>query len=977
MQMLSPELSYFTPSMMKPALLEAVFVKRAPMLEHLLTQVHQGLMGGSLPQVLLMGPRGMGKTHLISLLYHRAAALPDVQERACIAWLKEEEWSVDSWLELLRVILQALLQRDPLAKASGVSLKDQLATLHHAGSIEEATRRVEQLLLSYLAGRRMLLLMENLDQIFEGLQEEGQRRWRAFLQTHANTCIVATSQSLFAGITAHSQPFYGFFRQEHLESFTLDDACQMLAGVARARQDEPLACIIEQPEGRARVRAVGHFAGGNPRVYMILSQFLTRENLDELVQPFMRMLNELTPYYQSRMQTLSPQQRKLVEYLCLERKPISVKEMSQKTFIKPQTVSSQLRRLEELGYVVGREAGRETLYELREPLMRLTIEVKLNRGEGIPIFLDFLRLWYPQQELKRQLDRLPAFGLSCTEERRHLRMALELTEQAGDDPRVAACLQDLKQYVQQENWADTLKVTEELVALRGKGEDYLARAQAKYELDDVSGATMDLEEALNRELSPQAKWEAKMELAFCYWLEGENTKALEQLQRMSKKVQKNDNWQLLMMRLQLEEGNISTGMALFQQLLEKTERDSSRLENLLSWGDPRQFVSSLTKLNSLWLISCIKEGLSYLELYLQGLQLKAQREETFENDELELFFLLSIVLSTQPDVLAERWRFCDASIQRQTEHSNALSYRLITQFYLEKSERLPLGLLLHHQDLFWLEILRGVVEIWKRALQDPRLNLWLLLVESYTSLVSNITNIMKEEAERAQDPTQTPTEEGASPAASPFFSPSSHEKLHEVLQQAQVLTGLPFSELIYNIAQMLLSEELFKGRPQLLVALLVLRYVNLEDTHRRDLQAQLIEKSQTPELRSILSIGIVFFHEPRLANTSEEQTPELTSPAASASLGEVDKTSHTESLEAALSDLFHQMKGHVTPEDWRSFWTPAFDSLPELATFFRILEVAEAYRQKPERRILLTLPLEERMIVAEYLKLTHEQAAID
>lgn len=398
MRMPHTALSHFTPSLMASSTLEAIFVKRQRELERILEQLRSGVLEGSHHHILLLGPRGIGKTHMMSMIFHRLNAMEDLKEQCCIAWLVEEEWSVASWLDLLLVILRALIRRETPATGTLPAFEKKLEQLYDLEAFL-AQRRAEHLLLEFLQGRRLVLLMENLDMIFEGLEEEGQQRWRSFLQEQANTSIVASSQSLFTAVSSRTRPFYGFFRQQILEKFSLDDACDMLERIARLRNDIELAEFVASPHGRARVRAVAHFAGGNPRVYIILSQFLTRESLDELVQPFMRMLDDLTPYYQSRMQGLSPQQRKLVELLCLERIPMPVKQIAKRAFITPQTAASQLRKLLEQGFLVSRESGRESFYELREPLMRLTFEVKMNRGETIPLFLDFLRLWYPPENL--------------------------------------------------------------------------------------------------------------------------------------------------------------------------------------------------------------------------------------------------------------------------------------------------------------------------------------------------------------------------------------------------------------------------------------------------------------------------------------------------------------------------------------------------------------------------------------------------
>jgi tetratricopeptide (TPR) repeat protein len=269
------------------------------------------------------------------------------------------------------------------------------------------------------------VVVENLDEVFRGLAEEGQQRWRSYLQENPFTTILATSQSLFAGISLRTAPFYGFFAIEHLEEFSLDDAIDLLTRIARYREDGALAALLQTPTGRDRVQAVQHLAGNNPRVYVILSQFINYTSLDELVEPVLRTLDDLTPFYQSRMLLLSPQQRKIVDLLCDDRHPVPVGEIAQRCFISHQTASGQLKTLREMGYVHPIGIGRESYYEIHEPLLRLCAEVKKQRGEPIRLFIEFLRLWYSRGEIEQ---RLTALALDATIERGYLLRALDVED---------------------------------------------------------------------------------------------------------------------------------------------------------------------------------------------------------------------------------------------------------------------------------------------------------------------------------------------------------------------------------------------------------------------------------------------------------------------------------------------------------------------------------------------------------------------
>ena len=483
--MKSSFLSRFTPSLMPPEALEAIFVQREREARRTVELVRESVLTAGKSHTLFVGPRGIGKTHLVSLIYHRLRAMEDLQDRLLIAWLREEEWGVSSFLDVLQRILRALAEDDS-------TLTPRLAAVQAAGT-EAAAERVAKDLLREIVGKHILLLLaENLDDLFDGIGDEGQKRFRAFLQDTRFATILATSHALFGGVSRQSSPFYNFFRVQHLPGLSLDEAVLLLTKIAELEEDAPLASFLRTPAGRARVRAVHRLAGGSPRVYVIFSEFLTRDALDELVAPFLKMLDELTPYYQSKMRSLSPQQRKIVEILSDARGAIPVKEIAARSFLTHQTVSSQLQELRERGYATAHKIGRESFYELQEPLMRLCLEVKKQRGEPITLFVDFLRLWCTREDLERRLSLLPAEAMLT---RWHLKEALRLSE-GEEDPRVAACLKDRQLFIGKDDHEGALGVVEELIAIRGKPMDWAAKGWHLAELNRNEEALAAFEQAL-------------------------------------------------------------------------------------------------------------------------------------------------------------------------------------------------------------------------------------------------------------------------------------------------------------------------------------------------------------------------------------------------------------------------------------------------------------------------------------------------
>ena len=163
--------------------------------------------------------------------------------------------------------------------------------------------------------------------------------------------------------------------------------------------------FLQTPTGRARVAAIHHLAGGNPRLYLIFAEFLSPEKLENFARPFEEVVDrQLTSYYQERIRSLSPQQREIVQLLCYHNHPISVKQIAAELFTSHNSITGQLTSLREMRYLNGHKCGREVLYELAEPLMRLALQVKetYNR-KPLKLIIDFLLVWHDRQDIERFL----------------------------------------------------------------------------------------------------------------------------------------------------------------------------------------------------------------------------------------------------------------------------------------------------------------------------------------------------------------------------------------------------------------------------------------------------------------------------------------------------------------------------------------------------------------------------------------------
>ncbi len=135
-------LSSFTPSFMKVEASEALFVQREELAQRLVQLIRESMLTDAKVHNLLIGPRGIGKTHIVALTPYR------VQE------------------------LYSLFPKEA----------------EHVGA---------ELLKEYVGDRTLLILGEKWDDLFNGLGDKGPKRLLSYLQENPFCSILATAQRLF------------------------------------------------------------------------------------------------------------------------------------------------------------------------------------------------------------------------------------------------------------------------------------------------------------------------------------------------------------------------------------------------------------------------------------------------------------------------------------------------------------------------------------------------------------------------------------------------------------------------------------------------------------------------------------------------------------------------------------------------------------------------------------------------------------
>ena len=186
--------SRYSPGNLDRDSLETLFVGARDVMNDVLTRATRSIEASQKHYLLLVGPRGSGKTHFLALAHHRLMDYIEAvgaADRVAVARLKEEELGVASYLDLTVRILRALANESPELEQG---ITDVYATFGKDPADAEAL--ATRLLRKHTRGKTLLLLCENLVDLFDGLGDEGQKRWRAAMQQDGNWAVVATTPQL-------------------------------------------------------------------------------------------------------------------------------------------------------------------------------------------------------------------------------------------------------------------------------------------------------------------------------------------------------------------------------------------------------------------------------------------------------------------------------------------------------------------------------------------------------------------------------------------------------------------------------------------------------------------------------------------------------------------------------------------------------------------------------------------------------------
>ncbi len=343
---------------------------------HLLERILQGahaLARGERPLPLfLFGPRGMGKSHLVSLARPRLESLG-----LEVRFVEEDIPAATSVEELL---------------ARTDKMTSELATWESWGLTTVPTR-------AHRDGPTVLILEgmdRRLGELGRGARGRvARQKLRQVWSERPELWVIGTGVELPTALTDQSEPFYGFFDPEALEPLCEADATELFDRVTPQ-------VVRKRKHYRGRRDALLALAGGSPRVVIALAESVAAPDSPTAARDaLLSAVDRFTPHYQLRFRDLSAAGQHVVDLLARAPRRLNPTEVAHFLDSSPSTSATQMRRLADDGVLVRREEPGATWYEIAEPLFRFWMEYRRDTPARarVSIAASMLEALYSAREL--------------------------------------------------------------------------------------------------------------------------------------------------------------------------------------------------------------------------------------------------------------------------------------------------------------------------------------------------------------------------------------------------------------------------------------------------------------------------------------------------------------------------------------------------------------------------------------------------
>ena len=377
------------------------FVVRQPKLDVVLEVLRGNVDSPSCQHVLIVAPRGRGKTMLLARTAAELRTGDALSERLLPVRFMEESQEIfaltDFWLEALFHLARESRQYDPEIARELQDAHTELAAGWRGEGLE-ARVRATVLEAADRLDRKLVLMVENLQALCESVDDDFGWKLRGVLQSEPQIILLATATSRFRGLDDAREPFFELFRILRLEPLDTGECRRLWRAVSG---DEV---------GGREIRPLEILTGGNPRLLVIVAEFARHRSLRQLMEELVTLIDDHTEYFRAHLAGFAKTERRVYLAVIDLWQASSTGEVAARARMDVRPVSTLLGRLVDRGAVIVEGSGRKRRYAAAERLYSIYYKLRRERDEAAVVLnlIHFMAVFYTEDELAEMSGRLKA-----------------------------------------------------------------------------------------------------------------------------------------------------------------------------------------------------------------------------------------------------------------------------------------------------------------------------------------------------------------------------------------------------------------------------------------------------------------------------------------------------------------------------------------------------------------------------------------
>ncbi len=361
--------------------------------EHELAVVLEVLRGNvdadSCQHTLIVAPRGRGKTMLLARVAAELRTNPGLSSHLLPIRFMEESHEVfsaaDFWLEVLFYLSRETSIQDPELAGNLRETHADLTTRWRERELDDRARGAVLDVADRL-GKRLVLMVENMQSLCDNVDEHFGWSLRKTLQSEPQIILIASATSRFEGLDDAQDPFFELFRIISLQPLETEQCRRLWQAVSG------------DAVSARRIRALQILTGGDPRLLVIVAEFQRHGSIRQLMEQLVQMIDDHTEYFRGHLETLGKTERRVYLALMDLWEPSTTSEISSRARLDIRTVSTMLGRLVRRGAVEPRTAHRR--YAVAQRLYSIYYKLRRERDEAAIVqkLLHFMDVFYSDTE---------------------------------------------------------------------------------------------------------------------------------------------------------------------------------------------------------------------------------------------------------------------------------------------------------------------------------------------------------------------------------------------------------------------------------------------------------------------------------------------------------------------------------------------------------------------------------------------------